>query len=137
MTRLIAVAVLLAATPAFAQGSKLPPDLALVPEDGLGFVHVRIADLWGHESLTEVRDVVKKAGDQAIASFDKRFASLPSNIDRLTLWYGRPRSKHKPDGDLLFIVRLARRPSDQAAMRKLLAPEAEEKKGKRSAWYAD
>lgn len=126
----------LAAAPVFAQSDRLPPDLALVPEDGLGFVHVRIADLWRHESMKEIRDVVKKAGDRAIAALDKRFASLPSNIERLTLWVGPVRTGRRGDFVELFVVRLSR-PTDAGALRKLLLPEATEKKGKRFSWFSD
>ncbi|HJZ91747.1 MAG TPA: DUF1559 domain-containing protein [Gemmataceae bacterium] len=132
----VLLVLLLAAGPAFAQADRLPPDLALVPQDGLGFVHVRVADLWGHESLKDARDIVKKAGDKAIAALDGRFGSLPTSVDRLTLWVGRTRSKHKLESDLVFVVRLSR-PADVAALRKLLAPEAAEKKGKKLTWYAD
>jgi hypothetical protein len=130
------VVVSLMALPLLAQDDRLPPDLALVPEDGIGFVHVRIADLWRHESMKEVRDVVKKAGDQAVAALDKRFASLPSNVERLTLWVGASRGSRRDDSAVLFVVRLSR-PTEVSALRKLLLPEGSEKKGKRLSWFSD
>jgi Protein of unknown function (DUF1559) len=136
MSRLTVIAGLLLSASAFAQPAKLPPDLALVPQDGLAFVHVRVAELWGHESLTDVRAILKKAGDKALATLDERFAGLPSNIDRITLWVGASKSKNDIDGDFLFVVRLVS-PAEPKAIRKLLLPEGIETKGKRFTWVSD
>jgi hypothetical protein len=135
MSRPLPLLILCLATPAFAQ-SKLPPDLALVPEDGLGFVHVRVSELWGHESLKDVRDILKKAGEKNIAEFDKRFGGLASNVERITMWMGPTRSKYEIESDALFIVRFLK-PADMAQVRKLLVPDAKEKKGKVHTWYED
>src|SRR5215210_3484373 len=132
MTRLLPIpALLLLAAPAVAQ-PKLPPDLALVPQDGLGFVHVRVAELWGHESLKDVRDILKKAGGQALTALDKRFGDLPSNVERITMWMGPTTKEYSIDGDFLFVVRLVR-PADPAVLRTALLPEGKERKGKRFA----
>jgi Protein of unknown function (DUF1559) len=139
MKRFLTIVVLfLAASSAFAQPTKLPPDLALVPESGIGIIHVKVADLWGHESLKDIRDILKKAGDKAIASLDERFAGLssPSNIERVTIWIGPTRSKSTIDSDYLFIIRVAQ-PMDAPKLRKLLVPDAKEVKGKRFPWYVD
>ena len=136
MSRFLAIpAVFLVAAPAFAQPA-LPPDLALVPPDGVGFVHVRVADLWGHESLKDVRDIVQKAGDKAIAALDQRFAGLPANVERLTVWAGPTDRKNDLGDNYVFVVRLAR-PADPAAVRKVLLPDGKERKGKRFAWASD
>jgi hypothetical protein len=138
MRRILTIVICLVAftAAARAQAPKLPPDLALVPEDGIGFVHVRVAELWGHESLKEVRDILKKAGDKAIAALDDRLAGLPSNVERLTLWVGPSRSRRRLDSDFLFVVRLAR-PTDAGKLRALLVPDASAQKGKRFSWYVD
>src|SRR5262249_672708 len=135
-SRFLAIpAVLLVAASASAQ-TALPPDLALVPPDGLGFVHVRVAELWGHESLKDVRDIAKKAGDKALAALDQRFAGLPANGQRITVWAGPTRLKDDLGSDYVFVVRLAR-PADSAVIRKLLLSEAKERKGKRFTWLTD
>src|SRR5438128_12675618 len=72
-------------TPLPAGDDALPADLALVPADGLGFVHVRLADIWKSEYFKEWRDTVLKAGNEALAAFDNRFVLTPSSIDRLTV----------------------------------------------------
>jgi prepilin-type processing-associated H-X9-DG protein len=74
-----------AVTPTFATAQdKLPPDLALVPADALGFVHVRVADVWKSEPFKEWRATILKAGDEALAALDKRFVPAPSSIERVT-----------------------------------------------------
>ncbi|MFO0847461.1 MAG: DUF1559 domain-containing protein [Gemmataceae bacterium] len=73
--------------PAAAQppaAATLPPDLALVPGDALGFVHVRLADIWKQDSLKEYRDIFRRAGPKALASLDEQFVPAPSTIDRVT-----------------------------------------------------
>jgi hypothetical protein len=136
MSRFLAIPALLVVAASASAQPALPPDLALVPPDGLGFVHVRVADLWGHESLKDVREIVKKSGDKAMAALDQRFAGLPSNVERLTVWSGPTRLRGDLSGDYMFIVRLTR-PADPAALRKLLLPEAKERKGKRFGWLTD
>ena len=86
MTRLLRISLLcIVASPSVAAAQdKLPPDLALVPADALGFVHVRVADVWKSEPLKEWRTMILKAGDEALAAFDKRFVPAPSSIERIT-----------------------------------------------------
>ena len=139
MRRFLPLAVLFGlASPALAQPSKLPPDLALVPETGMAIIHVKVAELWGQESLKDVRDILKKAGDKAIASLDCAIRRLeaPANVERITVWIGPSRSRSTIDSDLLFFLRMTK-PVDPAKLRKLIVPDAKEIKGKRFNWYVD
>jgi prepilin-type processing-associated H-X9-DG protein len=71
----------------------LPPDLAAVPADAIGFAHVRLADLWKSDALKDVRDIIGKAGEEALKAFDQRFVPAPSTLERLTafaLRHSRP-----------------------------------------------
>src|SRR5262245_36128363 len=100
-----------AARPARA-GDDLPADLAFVPADGVGFVHVRLADVWKSEHFKEWRDTLLKAGDEALAAFDKRFVPAPSSIDRLTVFATRPeQGQNEPD---LAIILTTTKPIPQA-----------------------
>src|SRR5579862_2507656 len=63
------------------QRAPLPEDLAAVPGDALGFIHIRVADVWKSDALKELRDTVMKAGDKALQGFDKRFVPAPSSIE--------------------------------------------------------
>lgn len=107
-----------------------------MPEDGLGFVHVRLAELWSHDSLKDVRKIVKKAGDRAIQALDQRFAGLPSSVERITLWAGPSRSKRNLDCDFVFVVRLSRA-VDRGELRKLILPQARERRGSYYSWFED
>ncbi len=62
----------------------LPPDLALVHPDALGFVHVRLADVWKHDAMKDARKLFEKAGPKALGALDEQFAPKPSTIDRVT-----------------------------------------------------
>ena len=45
-------------------------DLALVPTDAVGFIHVRAADLWKNDLFAGFRQIYEKAGPKALAALD-------------------------------------------------------------------
>ena len=63
----------------------LPPDLALVPPSAVGFVHVKVGDLWKSPAAAGYRALLEKAGPAALAKFDAQFAPRPSTLDRVTV----------------------------------------------------
>ena len=71
---------------AAAQPPAAQADLALVPADAAGFVHVRLAELWKHDLLAGVRQTWQRAGEKALATIDKQFVPAPSSLDRLTVF---------------------------------------------------
>src|SRR5262245_822885 len=95
---LTCIGLVLLALPLRAQDSSLPPDLAAVPPGALGFLHVRAADLWKLDALKELRDMIKKAGPNALKAFDDRFVPAPSTIDRITVFALMPGEQlpHEP-----------------------------------------
>jgi hypothetical protein len=62
----------------------LPADLALVPADCVGFVHVRLAEVWKDEMFAGLRKTWLAAGPKALAALDQQFVPAPSTIDRFT-----------------------------------------------------
>ena len=76
------------AAPAAAQPAAQPAadaaDLALVPADAAGFVHVRLADLWKDEMFAGFRKTWEAAGPKALAALDARFRPAPSSMSRFT-----------------------------------------------------
>ena len=60
-------------------------DLAAIPGDALGFVHVRVADVWKTDAMADIRKVFQKAGDKALAELDAQFVPAPSTIERVTM----------------------------------------------------
>ena len=59
-------------------------DLAMVPADAVGFVHIRLADLWKNEMFSGLRKTWERAGAKAIGTLDSQFVPAPSSIDRAT-----------------------------------------------------
>jgi prepilin-type processing-associated H-X9-DG protein len=59
-------------------------DLAMVPPDSVGFVHVRLADLWKNEMFAGLRKTWERAGDKVLGAIDTQFAPAPSSLDRAT-----------------------------------------------------
>jgi prepilin-type processing-associated H-X9-DG protein len=71
-------------TAAAAQPAALPEDLAMVPADAAGFVHVRAAELWKNEMFATFRETFQKAGPEALAALDKQFVPKISTFERFT-----------------------------------------------------
>src|SRR6266704_5622726 len=124
MLRLTCLALVLAiAAPLPAQ--ELPADLAAVPGNAAGFVHVRVADLWQSDSLKDLRASVLKAGPKALEAFDQRFVPAPSSIERVTIILLDPRGGGEPP--LVGIISCSK-PFDGAQAAKSLLPQGKEMK---------
>jgi uncharacterized protein DUF1559 len=98
----------------------LPADLAFVPADAVVFVHVRLADVWKSEHFKEWRDTLLKAGDEAIAAFDKRFVPAPSSIDRLTV--AASKNDQNPQQPDLIVILSTTKPVDRESFLERMAP---------------
>jgi hypothetical protein len=60
-------------------------ELALVPGDAVGFVHIRARDIWKTEFLADFRKIIEKAGPENLSLFEEEFFARPSALDRVTL----------------------------------------------------
>jgi hypothetical protein len=60
-------------------------EVALVPADAAGFIHVRVRDVWKSDALADIRAIIDRAGPDAFAALDEGFVPAPSTIDRLTV----------------------------------------------------
>ena len=69
---------------AAAQPPDAASDLAMVPADAVGFVHVRLGELWKDEMAAGVRKTWEAAGPKALAALDTMFVPAPSTINRIT-----------------------------------------------------
>ncbi len=115
----------------------LPPDLAAVPADAIGFVHVRVADIWKSDSLKEVRETVMKAGAKALEGFDKRFLPAPSSIDRLTFVVVPHDGELQTKDPAYFAILSINKPVDQNEFLKSTMPDAAEKKTTNGSYWVD
>lgn len=68
-----------------APGSAQTPEFERIPEDAVGFIHIRAADLWRLDAFKNFREVLEKAGPKALGVLEQRFVPSPSSLDRVTL----------------------------------------------------
>src|SRR5687768_2891482 len=103
---------------AAAQPPELTADLALVPADAAGFVHLRAADVWKSDLMSGLRQTFEKAGPKAVAALDAQFVPAPSTLARATAFVLiDEKKKPQPVGVLAFSA-----PFDQAAVVKAYLP---------------
>jgi prepilin-type processing-associated H-X9-DG protein len=113
----------------------LPPDLGAVPGDALGFIHVRVAEVWKGEALKDIRKVIEKAGPEALKMLDERFVPAPSSLDRATVIFWAPA---KPDAEVPMIAVLAlSKPFDQSKLLKGTLPGAKPAAAGDAKYFAD
>jgi hypothetical protein len=110
------------------RADELPLDLSLVGKEHVGFVHIRMGDLWKSDAFAPVRTLVAKAGPNMLTAFDRRFLPAPSSVDRITLILAgiAPGPAALPE---FVLVVTTSRPFDRAKMIKGLLPEGVEAKG--------
>jgi hypothetical protein len=51
----------------------------------MGFLHVRVADVWSSELVKQLRTFAGHAGPDLLAEFDSRFVPAPSDIESVTV----------------------------------------------------
>ncbi len=123
------------ALPARAAEPNLPPDLAAVPGNAIGFVHLRVADLWKNDALKQFRAMIEKAGPKALEAFDQRFVPAPSMIDRVTVFAIMP-ANPGPEPPFVGVV-ACNKPFDRAKLLKSLLPKGTEMTAGGTTFHAD
>jgi len=96
-------------------------DLALVPSDAVGFVHVRAQDLWKTDLFAGFRQTFEKAGPKAMAALDAQFVPKVSTFERATGFLLLDERQHP----LPFLVLRFTAPFSAAEVVKAYMPEAE------------
>ena len=119
--RLLPLVLLAAAWPA--RAADLPPDLACVPHDAIGVVHVRAAELWTSDLFTPYREAFLKAGPRALGVLDTRFPLALSSVERLTTVVLTPGDGPEPSVGL--VVR-TNKPFDGAKLAVGFFPDAKQ-----------
>ena len=77
---LAAVVVALFAAPDGARAADPAAAKTLTP-DAIGFVHVRVGDIWSADAAKQLRAFTEQAGPGMLADFDSRFVPAPSDIE--------------------------------------------------------
>ena len=133
------LAVLVAAlslVPTSAQAKdELPSDLAMVPGDAAGFVHIRLADIWKHDMMKGMRDTVQSAGIKALTAFEKQVYPSPSTIECATIVVLAPKEMTR-EPVVVGIVRFSEA-FDSDKIVKLYVPNAVVAKANGKTLYGD
>lgn len=129
---LATVLVPAAISPRAAAGER-PTGLEQVPADALLFAHVRLADVWKSEQLKDLREVIRRAGDDLLAAYDKRFVPAPSSLDRLTVYVSKP-PEGRPE-PVIVVILTTTEPIDQQRLLDQYLPGAEKQQVKGKAVY--
>ncbi len=127
----------LALAPMSAQAKEeLPSDLAMVPGDAAGFVHIRLADIWKHDMMKGMRDTVQSAGIKALTAFEKQVYPSPSTIERATVVVLAPKEGARGEPIIVGIVRFTEA-FDSDKIVKLYVPNAVTAKANGKTLYGD
>jgi prepilin-type processing-associated H-X9-DG protein len=101
---LAAVAVTAVAAVLAPAADPTPSDLALVPADAMGFVHVRVADLYRSEHFRDLRQLLSKAGEDALKAFNDRFVPAPATVERVTAFVLAPTAEDRRDPEPVVVI---------------------------------
>jgi hypothetical protein len=105
-------------------GEALPPDLAFVPDGAVGFLHVRLVDVWESPGFKFWRETVLQAGEPALKAFNSRFIPSPSSLDRLTVAVSLPGANEREPQ--VFAILRTSQPIDREAFFKYTFPGSRE-----------
>jgi hypothetical protein len=114
---------------------KLPTDLAAIPGDGIGFIHLRVGEVLEGESMKPVRELIMKAGPAAIKAFNDRFVPAPLTLDRLTLIILKP-DNGAPEPPIVVIAGTSK-PFDSAKVVSAGFPKAQVQKSGMTTYHVD
>lgn len=98
--------------------------LAKVPADAAGFIHIKAADIWKAEAAAGFREMLTKAGPEALSAFNKRFTPAPGTLDSIAV-YVLPPSEDGPAS--LGILAAFSADFDQTIVLKSLLPKGSER----------
>jgi hypothetical protein len=114
-------------------GESLPPDLRAVPGDAVGFLSVRLADLWKREAAAGLQAQLAKVTPHALDEWRSVVGLPPEDIERWTAVF--PHLEIGPGPYPLFFVETAK-PYDRAKVLANIAPDGKEEKRNGKVLYA-
>jgi hypothetical protein len=127
----------------------LPPDLDAVPRDALGFVSIRVADLWNADFVADARREAMKldpkfyqdAEAQERRDFERKWGTPWTAIERFTMTMLELPSPDSDDSTdvqkTMLVVITTIKPYDRGRLLKELVPDANENKYQDRAYFAD
>ncbi len=117
--------------------SELTADLALVPGNAGGFIHVQVAKIWKTDAMKEIRKIAERAGPKALKALDADFKPMPSTLERVTMvLLPLPEKGARVEPKIITILAFSE-PFVADDVRKLYLPKAEPKKAGGKEYFAD
>ena len=117
--------------------SELTADLALVPGNAGGFIHVQVAKIWKTDAMKEIRKIAERAGPKALKALDADFKPMPSTLERVTMvLLPLPEKGARVEPKIITILAF-NEPFVADDVRKLYLPKAEPKKAGGKEYFAD
>lgn len=132
-SRLALAAILLFAVAPSAPAAELHSSVeSLLTPDSIGFLHVRIGDVWDSPGLAFYRKMLASLGAESTKAFDARFAPNPSQFDTVTiimpsLKIQAPIPNGRPVGETMLWAITTKQPIDRVDLVKALGPDARTK----------
>jgi hypothetical protein len=129
-------------------GAALPPDLDAVPRDALGFVSIRVADLWNADFIADARREAMKldpkfyqeAEAQEQRDFERKWGTHWTAIERFTMLMLEVPAPDSDDATdiqkTMLVVITTTKPYDRGRLLKGLVPDANENKYQDRAYFA-
>ena len=114
------------------QPAAAPSDLAMVPADAAGFVHLKVGEILKDSSFDPFRMILAKAGPKAVGTVDGQFVPAPSSFSRATAFVTVSGKEPKPFAVLAFSA-----PFDEAKVVAAYMPKAEKGVAGGKAVYTD
>jgi hypothetical protein len=120
--------------------ASLTPAL-LVPADAAGFVHVRVADLWRSEALSELRQILAKAGPGALQLLEQKYVPAPADVESVTVIFQTAESVNasifsgRADRVSPVLVVTTTKALDRAQLTNAFGPNAEAAKHKDHSYF--
>jgi hypothetical protein len=118
--------------PGSADEPKLPADLTVVPPEAVGFVTLRLSDLWNHPAAAAVKANVEKEGLDAIKEFVAGVGVEPAAVERATVYLRAFEGDFAPG--LIFTTRA---PYDRKKVLAAFGPSPREERRKGRSYFTD
>ncbi|MCI0705830.1 MAG: hypothetical protein L0241_32620 [Planctomycetia bacterium] len=119
-----------------------PAAAKVLTPDAMGFIHVRVADVWSSELAKQLRTFAAQAGPDLLAEFDNRFVPAPSEIESFTVVifdtkFRDPLPIGRPIDKTPVWVVTTKKPLDKTELMKTMAKTGKIRKHNGKEYYFD
>jgi hypothetical protein len=115
-------------TPEVTAGPATAQPIDRVPADAALVIHAKVADVWAHPGLLEIRKTYAKDLGDLLKEMEGRFALSPDDVETLTFHF--PKMPQGPGDEELFVLQVVtKKPYDRDTIFKGLRKKGEMPKG--------